>query len=211
MLKLEDIAAGMSIKGIKNDNVTIIAAKPRGNSALEITYKDTSGKSGSRMLFPEDCGTLEIIAENLSWKFSGDGNLMRLVLEAYRFSLAYIFDPYIAVHTSEIEPLPHQIAAVYQEMLPRLPLRYVLADDPGAGKTIMTGLLLKELIIRGDIKKCLIVSPGSLAEQWQEELLRKFHLKFSMMNDDIDADFSIARLDKLARSEILQQKLQDIQ
>ena len=195
-----------------NETVTIIAVKPRGNSALEITYKDTSGKLGSCLLFPEDCGELEIITENLSWQFNGDGNLMRLVLEAYRFSLAYIFDPYIAVHTSEIEPLPHQIAAVYQEMLPRLPLRYVLADDPGAGKTIMTGLLLKELIIRGDIKKCLIVSPGSLAEQWQEELLRKFHLKFSMMADDTqEYDYCIARLDKLARNEILQQKLQAVQ
>ena len=72
----------------------------------------------------------------------------------------------------QIEPLPHQISAVYKEMLPRLPLRYILADDPGAGKTIMTGLFLKELLIRGDLKRCMIVSSGNLAEQWQDELLR---------------------------------------
>ena len=209
MLNIEDITAGMSIKGLAGKGtVKIIAVKHYGKSAAEITYKDNSGRPASSLLYPEDCMTLEAAGENLAWNFTGDGNIMRLVSEAYRFSLAYIFDPYIAVHTSEIEPLPHQIAAVYQEMLPRLPLRYVLADDPGAGKTIMTGLLLKELLIRGDLRKCLIVSPGSLAEQWQEELSRKFHLKFSLLNDDTDADFAIARLDKLARSEELQQKLQ---
>ena len=61
-------------------------------------------------------------------------------------------------------PLPHQIRAVYQEMLPRQPLRFLLADDPGAGKTIMAGLLIKELLLRGDLGRCLIVAPGSLVE-----------------------------------------------
>lgn len=136
----------------------------------------------------------------------------------YRIHLAHLFDPYLAVHTSAIEPLPHQISAVYEEMLPRLPLRYVLADDPGAGKTIMTGLLLKELIIRGDLKRCLIVSPGNLAEQWQDELFQKFHLRFEILTNDrlesavtgnifTEVNFCIARLDKLARNAELQEKL----
>ena len=69
-------------------------------------------------------------------------------------------------------------------MLGRLPLRYVLADDPGAGKTIMTGLFVKELLARGDLRRCLIVSPGSLAEQWQDELFQKFHLRFEILTND---------------------------
>lgn len=99
-----------------------------------------------------------------------------------------------------------------------IPLRYVLADDPGAGKTIMTGLFIKELIARSDLKRCLIVSPGSLAEQWQDELYRKFHLRFEILtNDRIESavtgnafeevDLAIAHLDKLARNEAIQEKL----
>ena len=101
-------------------------------------------------------------------------------------------------------------------MLPRLPLRYILADDPGAGKTIMTGLFIKELIARGDLKRCLIVTPGNLAEQWQDELFRKFHLRFEVLTNDriesavsgnifTEMNFCIARLDKLSRSEALQE------
>ena len=86
--------------------------------------------------------------------------LFRLVSEAKRISLAYLFDPFLAVQTSNLDPLPHQIDAVYDEMLPRQPLRFLLADDPGAGKTIMAGLFIKELMIRGDLERCLIVSPG---------------------------------------------------
>ena len=120
-------------------------------------------------MYREDEVGLMIEEQSLPWSFDGDADRLRLVSEAYRIHLAHLFDPYLAVHTSAIEPLPHQISAVYQEMLPRLPLRYILADDPGAGKTIMTGLLLKELHARGDLKRCMIVTPGSLAEQWQDE------------------------------------------
>jgi SNF2 family DNA or RNA helicase len=79
--------------------------------------------------------------------------------------------------------LPHQIAAVYREMLGRMPLRYLLADDPGAGKTIMAGLFMKELLARGDLLRCLIVAPGSLTEQWQDELFRKFNLRFEILTN----------------------------
>jgi len=103
------------------------------------------------------------------WSFDGDSALFRLLSEANRIRLAYLFDPLLAVHSSLVEPLPHQITAVYGEMLPRQPLRFLLADDPGADKTIMAGLLIKELAIRGDLDRCLIVAPGSLVEQWQDE------------------------------------------
>ena len=103
-------------------------------------------------------------------------------------------------------------------MLPRQPLRFLLADDPGAGKTIMAGLLIREMIARGDLKKCLIVCPGSLAEQWQDELDARFDLPFDIVtNDNLQAartgnwfaenDYVIARLDKLSRNEDVQAKL----
>ena len=116
-----------------------------------------------------------------TYSFDADGGLLRLASEAYRIRLAYLFDPYLAVTASQIEALPHQITAVYGEMLPRQPLRFLLADDPGAGKTIMAGLLIKELLIRGDLERCLIVAPGSLVEQWQEEMAEKFGLAFDIL------------------------------
>lgn len=220
MAKLEELTAGSVVSGlVANENAEIIAAKWIGSGAIEITYKTSSGALGSEMLYRDREDSVTIVDSGLPWSFDADGDLMRLASEAYRINLAHLFDPYLAVHTSSIEPLPHQISAVYQEMLPRLPLRYILADDPGAGKTIMTGLLIKELIIRGDMRRCLIVSPGSLSEQWQDELYTKFHLRFDILSNDriesavsgnvfAENNFLIARLDKLARNETLQQKLE---
>ena len=161
MTKLEDITVGSSVKGIiSNSTVTIVAVQWYGNNVLEITYKDSHGQPGNQMLLRDEEINLTVMDNSLPWSFDADGEQMRLASEAYRISLAHLFDPYLAVHTSSVEPLPHQISAVYQEMLPKLPLRYVLADDPGAGKTIMTGLFIKELIARGDLKRCLIVVAG---------------------------------------------------
>ena len=102
-----------------------------------------------------------------------------------------MFDPFLAVQTSNLDPLPHQIDAVYGRMLPRQPLRFLLADDPGAGKTIMSGLYIKELMIRGDVERCLIVAPGSLVTQWQDELWDRFRLDFEILTrDQIEASKS---------------------
>ena len=219
MSRLEDLTVGSLVSGlVNNEKVQVVAVKWYGSSVLEITYKNTQGMLASQLLYREDEAHLDVQEDNLPWSFDANGDTVRLASEAYRINLAHLFDPYLAVHTSSIEPLPHQISAVYQEMIPRLPLRYILADDPGAGKTIMTGLLLKELIIRGDLKRCLIVSPGSLSEQWQDELFNKFHLKFEILTNDrlesavsgnafAESNLCIARLDKLARNEILQDKL----
>ena len=219
MALLEDLTVGSMVNGlVNNESVEIIAVKWHGNSVMTVTYKNAQGMLANQLLYREDEVRLEVKEDNLPWSFDADGDTVRLASEAYRINLAHLFDPYLAVHTSSIEPLPHQISAVYQEMLPRLPLRYILADDPGAGKTIMTGLLLKELIIRGDLKRCLIVSPGSLSEQWQDELYSKFHLKFEILTNDrfesavsgnvfAETNLCIARLDKLARNEVLQEKL----
>lgn len=219
MAKLEELANGCVVKGVlSGETVTIVSTKWYGSDVLEIFYKTNQGITGSLLLYRENEPSLTVCQKSLPWSFDIPGDKLRLISEAYRIHLAHLFDPYLAVHTSAIEPLPHQISAVYEEMIPRLPLRYVLADDPGAGKTIMTGLLLKELIIRGDLKRCLIVSPGNLAEQWQDELFSKFHLRFEILTNDrlesavtgnvfTEVNFCIARLDKLSRNEELQEKL----
>jgi superfamily II DNA or RNA helicase len=219
MARLEDLTRGASVKGILQDGmVTVIDVKWIGSVAIELTYKDTTGNLGNELLYRDREPTLEIAVEGRPWSFDGDGAMFRLLSEAYRISLAYLFDPLLAVHTSLVEPLPHQITAVYGEMLPRQPLRFLLADDPGAGKTIMTGLFIKELLARADLQRCLIVCPGNLAEQWQDELDRRFHLPFEIMtNDALEAARSgnwffenalaICRLDKLSRNEDVQAKL----
>ncbi len=219
MARLEELTRGASVKGILTDAlVTVVDVKWVGTLAVELTYKDAAGQLGSELLYRDREPTLEIAAAGKPWSFDGDGALFRLLSEAHRIRLAYLFDPLLAVHTSLVEPLPHQITAVYGEMLPRQPLRFLLADDPGAGKTIMTGLFVKELRARGDLQKCLIVCPGSLAEQWQDEMDSRFHLPFDIMTNDalqaartgnwfLEHDLVICRLDKLSRNEDLQARL----
>ncbi|MGH7725328.1 MAG: helicase-related protein [Candidatus Eiseniibacteriota bacterium] len=219
MNTLEDIRPGASLRGILPDIlVSVVSVDWFGSEALELTYKDPSGKIANQLLYRDDEARIEIVVEGRPWSLDGDGHLFRLVSEAQRIRLAHLFDPVLAVHTSEVDPLPHQITAVYEKMLPRQPLRFLLADDPGAGKTIMAGLLMKELIARGDLQRCLVVCPGSLAEQWQDELGSKFHLPFEILTNEgleaartgnwfLEHDLVIARLDKLSRNEDVQAKL----
>ena len=219
-MKLEDLQANAAVRGVLADGfVTVVSVQWFGSEALELTYKTPAGKVANELLYRDDEPRIEIVEVGRPWSFDGDGALFRLVSEAQRIRLAHLFDPVLAVHTSVVEPLPHQITAVYESMLPRQPLRFLLADDPGAGKTIMAGLLIKELIARGDLQRCLVVCPGSLAEQWQDELYRRFHLPFEILTNDkleaartgnwfLEANLVIARLDKLSRNEDVQQKLQ---
>lgn len=219
MTVLEDLKPGGAIRGVLSEGaVTVVNVQWFGQNAIELTYKDGAGRVGNELLYRDREADLEIVSEGRPWSFDGDGSLFRLVAEAERIHLAHLFDPVLAVHTSLVEPLPHQITAVYETMLPRQPLRFLLADDPGAGKTIMAGLLIKELIARGDLERCLVVCPGSLAEQWQDELFRRFNLPFEILTNDkleaartgnwfLETNLVIARLDKLARDEDVQQKL----
>jgi SNF2 family DNA or RNA helicase len=217
--KLEDIEPNAALRGIFPDClVTVVSVQWFGSEALELTYKDPAGRVANRLIYRHDEPGLEVVEQGRPWSFDGDGSLFRLVSEAHRIRLAHLFDPVLAVHTSLVDPLPHQITAVYKSMLPRQPLRFLLADDPGAGKTIMAGLLIKELIARGDLKRCLVVCPGSLAEQWQDELYRRFQLPFEILTNDkleaartgnwfLENNLIIARLDKLSRNEEVQDKL----
>ena len=219
MSKLEDLLPNTAVRGVVRDSVvTVVTVQWFGSDCLELTYKTPTGKVANELLYRDAEPRIEVVELGRPWSFDGDGTLFRLVSEAHRIHLAHLFDPVLAVHTSLVEPLPHQITAVYESMLPRQPLRFLLADDPGAGKTIMAGLLMKELIARGDLQRCLVVCPGSLAEQWQDELDRRFHLPFEILTNDkleaartgnwfLENNFVIARLDKLSRNEDVQAKL----
>jgi len=219
MLKLEDINKDSQIRGLEGDKIVrIVSVEPVGVDASNVFYVDPDGKPGTQMLFRTDEARLELAEAGRPWAFDAPGAEFKLGLEAYRINLAHLFDPMMAVHTSNVEPLPHQISAVYEAMLPRQPLRFVLADDPGAGKTIMAGLFIRELLMRADVKRILIVSPGSLTEQWQDELLEKFGLHFEIFSREKQEQCAsgnyfeeqsqiIARLDQLSRNKDYQEKL----
>ena len=219
MSRLEALLPNAALRGILPDAlVTVVGVQWFVSEAVELTYKTATGKVANELLYRHDEDRVEVVEQGRPWSFDGDGALFRLVSEAQRIRLAHLFDPVLAVHTSDVMPLPHQITAVYEAMLPRQPLRFLLADDPGAGKTIMAGLLMKELIARGDLLRCLVVCPGSLAEQWQDELYRRFHLPFEILTNDklesartgnwfLETNLVIARLDKLSRDDMVQQKL----
>jgi len=106
-------------------------------------------------------------------------------VEALRLGLAYEYDPYFALAIARVDPLPHQLEAVYDYFLKQPRIRFLLADDPGAGKTIMAGLLLKELKVRGLVKRTLIITPANLTFQWQRELKDKFREEFEVLRGDI--------------------------
>lgn len=217
-MRLEDIADGQVLDGLSSIGpVTVEKVRVVGGAAAQVMFRDISGSLHEDVLYRD---AEDRLFEHTSKPipFDADADDFKLASEAYRLGLAYLFDPYLAVHSSSIEPLPHQITAVYQEMLSKLPLRYVLADDPGAGKTVMAGLLIKEMLARGDLRRCLIVCPGSLCEQWQDELYEKFGLSFTILTNDLleasvtrnafaEHDLCIARLDKLSRDEAVKEKL----
>lgn len=217
--RLENIRNGASVRGIASAQpVQVVSVDWIGDQAINVVYRDHNGTVAEAVLYRDDEHRLDVEQNGRPWSFDADGALLRLVTEANRIKLAHYFDPYLAIHTSLVDPLPHQISAVYGEMLPRQPLRFLLADDPGAGKTIMAGLLIKELIARSDVERCLVVAPGGLVEQWQDELGQKFNLEFDILTRDMietsrsgnpfnDRDRLIIRLDVLARNEELQEKL----
>jgi SNF2 family DNA or RNA helicase len=217
---LEELKPGLRVDGlIPAQVITVIFAQWHGTDALELTFKTNDGSLGQQVVFRKDQDSLTV-AQTGSRAFDSNATDFKMVAEAQRIQLAGLFDPMLAVATSDVRPLPHQIRAVYGELLPRTPLRFLLADDPGAGKTIMAGLYIKELLLRDDVRQCLIVAPGGLVEQWQDELFFKFGLRFDLLtNQLIDANVNlnvfetnpllIARMDQLSRNEELQAQLKE--
>src|SRR6266446_1010698 len=138
----------------------------------------------------EDLKRLNVLDPTRS--FTGDGRLLRLGLQAYALGIAYEFDPYFGLSISRVDPLPHQLEAVYDYFLKLARVRFLLADDAGAGKTIMAGLLVRELGLRGLAERILIVCPANLAFQWQRELKEKFDEKFLVLKGgDIRDQFGV--------------------
>ena len=217
-MQLSEIKTGQRLTGVRADGpVEVVAFDRNGDRMGTLVLRAWDGSLDQRLVSAEDALGFEISSGG-RWTFDADGDLFRLASEARRIEKAHLFDPYSAIEASGIEPLPHQIEAVYTELLPRQPLSFLLADDPGAGKTIMSGLYIRELMLRGALTRCLVVAPGSLVEQWQEELHDKFNLSFDIFsrqmveatltaNPFLEKDLLIVRLDQLARSEELQAKL----
>ncbi|MCY4157207.1 MAG: helicase-related protein [Gammaproteobacteria bacterium] len=163
-------------------------------------------------LSTDDIADLTITGSTLS--YDGDGRLLRLGLEAHALGIAHEFDPYFGLSISRVDPLPHQLEAVYGHLLKLSTVRFLLADDAGAGKTIMAGLLVRELMLRGLAERVLVVCPANLAFQWQRELREKFDEKFLVLKgSDIRDQFGvnqwmeqkrvITSLDLAKRDEIL--------
>lgn len=218
-MDIQKLKPVQKIRGpMPNQIVEIIAVKFFDEEFAEVTFKDESGRPHSQILYSDQAEEIEVVETENFWKFTSDAEIFRLVSEAYRINAAPLFESYLAVQSSLIEPLPHQILAVYEKMMTRQPLRFVLADDPGAGKTIMTGLFIKELFVREDVKRCLIVCTGALVEQWQDELQKKFHIDFEILTSErinlstnsnifLSENRCIVSMDILARNIDFQNKL----
>ena len=217
-MDLSELKGGIRVEGvIPSGLVEVMTVERASDEVINLVYRTDDGVLDQRLVTTADVQRFRIPTER-RWSFDADGGAFRLASEARRIQLAHLFDPFAAVEASGIDPLPHQIEAVYERLLPLRPLRFLLADDPGAGKTIMSGLYIRELILRGDLVRCLIIAPGSLVEQWQEELWDKFSLSFDILSRDmvessrtanpfLERNMLLARLDQLARNDNLLAKL----
>ena len=178
------VEQGQIVKNlIPAEPVTVNHIQTLGNMvSLKYTGVNTN-RSNSKVISLEDFENLEVLTAEGSFNFKGDPIRFALFAEAERINTAYQFDPLFAVNCSIVDPLPHQVEAVYKFLLPLPKIRFLLADDTGAGKTIMTGLLIKELLMRGQVERVLIITPGGLTKQWQEdEMGVKFNIPFNLVN-----------------------------
>ena len=148
----------------------IFAAEEHGLAALSPIVrmpKSDGPRPGSESALPID--------------FGADSEVVRTVAEAHRLSHGYIFNPAFATEISRIDALPHQRIAVYQHMLAQPRLRFLLADDAGAGKTIMSGLYIREMLSRRLIRRVIIAPPAGLIGNWESELRKLFGLRFKIV------------------------------
>jgi SNF2 family DNA or RNA helicase len=179
-----DLAPNRVVRGaIFPEPVQILVVVPIGDSLKLIGKGLKTSRVYEPILNSQQIAALETSPE--SCVFDGDPQRFRLGIEALRLGLAFEYDPYFALSIARVDPLPHQLEAVYDYFLKLARIRFLLADDPGAGKTIMAGLLLKELKIRGLVKRTLIVTPASLSFQWQRELKDKFRENFEIVRGDV--------------------------
>jgi superfamily II DNA or RNA helicase len=213
-----DLTPGVLVDGLDAGGPVTLDRVDRVAGTATLHWRDRLGVARSRLLFPDDLERLQVVVADDVPSLDAEPALFRRAFAAHRLREAHLHAPLLAVASAAVEPLPHQLQAVYEQMLTRRPLRFLLADDPGAGKTIMAGLYVKELLARRLVHRCIIVAPGSLVEQWQEELQVKFGLRFSLFdrslaagapdgNPFLAAPLLIARVDQLARDKALLEQL----
>lgn len=183
-MQLDQLKPNVTVRGaIFPEPVQVIVVVPMGSSVKLVGKGLTSNKVYEPILNAEQLASLEATPEKEP--FDGDALRFRLGIEALRLGLAYEYDPYFSLSIARVDPLPHQLEAVYDYFIKLPRIRFLLADDPGAGKTIMAGLLIKELKIRGLVQRTLIVTPANLSFQWQRELKDKFRENFEVIRSDV--------------------------
>ena len=196
-----------------NEPMRVVIVRPNGPDSVEagLVGLETNGFR-SVTLTTADIANLKITDPHPT--YDGDGNLLRLGLQAYSMGIAHEFDPYFGLSISRVDPLPHQLEAVYEHFMKLPSVRFLLADDAGAGKTIMAGLLVRELKLRGLAERILVVCPANLTFQWQREMFEKFDQQFHVlrgsnirdqfgMNQWLDNNQIITSLDLAKREDIL--------
>lgn len=181
---IADLTPGVVVEGsILPEPVEVVNVTRMGGS-VRLTGKGLrTGQFCDSILSPAQVSRLSLTPKEPP--FDGDPGHFRLGVEGTRLGLAYEYDPYFSLSIARVDPLPHQLEAVYDYFLKLPRIRFLLADDPGAGKTIMAGLLLKELKIRGLVQRTLIVAPANLTFQWQREMKDKFREQFEIMSSEV--------------------------
>src|ERR1700694_6031795 len=181
---LDQLKPNIIVRGpIFPEPVQVIVAIPMGTSVKLIGKGLNTNQVHELILNAEQLA--QLVSPPEKEPYVGDPLRLRRGVEALRLGLAYEYDPYFSLSNARVDPLPHQLEAVYDYFLPMPRIRFLLADDPGAGKTIMAGLLLKELKIRGLVKRTLIITPASLSFQWQREMKEKFREQFEVIRADV--------------------------
>src|SRR5436190_11066852 len=183
-MQVDELKPNVTVLGpLFPEPVQVIVALPMGASVKLVGKGLRTNRVYEPVLSSEQ---LALLTASLATEpFDGDARKFRLGIEGMRLGLAYEYDPYFSLSIARVDPLPHQLEAVYDYFLQLPRIRFLLADDPGAGKTIMAGLLIKELKIRGLIKRTLIVTPASLSFQWQREMKDKFRENFEIIRSDV--------------------------
>lgn len=183
-MKFDDLKPGVIVRGpMLPEPIEVLVVAPLDNVVKVTGAGQKTGQVHQRVLHPDQIKLLE--ATPATEPFDGSPLHFKLGVEAARLGLAYEYDPYFSLSIARVDPLPHQLEAVYDYFLKLPRIRFLLADDPGAGKTIMAGLLLKELKVRGLVTRTLIVAPANLTFQWQRELKDKFREQFDVMRGEV--------------------------
>ena len=208
------IEVGNIIKNLSASESVVIDKIKKLGSKYSLSFTGVnSHKQGSKILDASQMDALQVLTSDGEFNFSGNPEKFILFAEAERINSAYQFDPLFAINCSVVDPLPHQVEAVYKFLLPQPRIRFLLADDTGAGKTIMTGLLLKELLMRRIVERILIVTPGGLTKQWQEdEMGVKFNIPFKLVNREVfsseptvfqTSNHVVASIDFISKEDVL--------